>query len=46
MRKNIGDPKTSGDFEHFLEDGTFRKLWDNEHPGTTVGQHDVKDEDK
>ena len=44
MRTNLGEPKTFAYFEDFLEDETFIKLWDNEHPDAIVEQHDAADE--
>ena len=32
MRQNLGEPKTSADFEEIEEDELFSKYWDKEHP--------------
>ncbi|GLJ04972.1 hypothetical protein SUGI_0007990 [Cryptomeria japonica] len=34
MRRNLGEPKTSAEFESIDEDAEFNKLWDMEHGGT------------
>ena len=32
MRQNLGEPKTSADFETINEDDLFSTYWDKEHP--------------
>lgn len=42
MRRNLGEPKTSVEFETIDEDVEFSKLWNMEHPTTT---HDWSEDD-
>ena len=41
MRQNLGEPKTSADFEAIEEDECFRKYWDKEHPSIVYQLGDI-----